>query len=258
MISSLLIILLGAGLWYLSEYHKKRKELLENTPTTPICHLSEGFREVKGRIVFLDLLKSPVSRRDCVYYRVELKEKQTKTYYSSGRSRSRTEWVTIFHETRALPFCLRDATGLVLVDPENASIELASDKQLSSGMFNSPSPDMESFFKARGIESTSFFGFNRSMSLTESYLVPGDALFIHGQAEILRDTAIFQNRGENLNPPEFVIKRAGGPEFLITDSSEEKLISRYFWNMVMYRALGVFCILLGLYLILFLRGFSLF
>jgi hypothetical protein len=138
----------------------KRKQLIQNTPTSTVRAASIGAVEVSGTVVGPYSLISPLSESDCFYYRAIARS-------SAGEDKKARE------EILYAPFFLDDGTGRVLVDPRGAETELQ------------PSVDDE-YSPATGDAFTRHFLVRRGMSseyparLQEYCIRAGDHLFVLG------------------------------------------------------------------------------
>lgn len=101
--------LFGAGL------HKWNIiRLITHTPTSTIRSLAMGFAEIAGTVSNAKkYLQSPFTKQDCVYYDYRIEEER--------RTKKSVHWVTVKSGTERVPFCVKDKTGEVLVDPSGAS-----------------------------------------------------------------------------------------------------------------------------------------
>jgi hypothetical protein len=104
-------VVIGVFLFFRGFPYLKRKRLIENTPTSTVRSAPLGAVEVSGKVVGPYTLISPISESDCFYYR------------AVARSSSKEDKSTI-EETLYAPFFIDDGTGLVLVDPRGAEMEL--------------------------------------------------------------------------------------------------------------------------------------
>ena len=101
------IFLIAAGIilliWGLISF--KMKRLIENTPTSKIRSIAMGLVEIYGEVQPLkdNILKSPFSNNDCVYYKYNVKELR-----QTGKS---SHWVTIKKGEEKKLFYLKDETG---------------------------------------------------------------------------------------------------------------------------------------------------
>jgi len=156
----------------------KQKRLIENLPTSKIRSLAMGLVEIFGEVVPAEkrILKSPFSNRDCVYYRYKIEE-----YRSSGKS---GHWATVKKDENSVHFYLKDCTGMVLVDPTGAKMDIPKDNAFSSGLGKDPPEQVKKFLKSQGLSFEGFLlGINKKMRYTEHFIEPGDKLYILGTAK---------------------------------------------------------------------------
>lgn len=115
--------------WYV--LRKKIIDIL-NTPTSKISSLlgatkgSGKMVEIKGKIIANDeILRSPHTNRECVYYHSTEKDKIRKIYQESGRHTKKTR--IYFNTTADLKsdrvFYIDDTTGRIAIDPEGAEVD---------------------------------------------------------------------------------------------------------------------------------------
>lgn len=109
----------------------QRKRLIDDTPTLKTKGVFIGLAELKGTSESDRPLTSYVTETPCVQYEWEVSEKWSRqvveTYKDADgntRTRTRTEsgWKTVDHGSELRTFYLKDDTGVIRVDPENASI----------------------------------------------------------------------------------------------------------------------------------------
>ena len=183
-------------------------KLMADKETRPIGSLAGGFAELKGRIVPLQTELSPYSGEPCVYYDYIVEE-----YRQSGKS---GHWRTISSGKRCHDFLIDDGTGKARIQAEGASFHLNVDAHGKSGTFNSPTPQLQDFLSRIGVSSTSFFGMsNRALRVKETFLSPGDQMYILGFARPDRDPS----SGAKV----VVSKDPSAPAFIVSDKSEEEL-----------------------------------
>ena len=108
-----------------------RKRLIDDTPTLKTIGVFIGQAELKGTAESNHPLESHLTGTRCVQYRWSIHEKWSKqvteTYTDSdGKTRTRTKtrsgWKTIDHGSDSIRFYLKDETGVIRIDPENAEI----------------------------------------------------------------------------------------------------------------------------------------
>jgi len=168
----------------LKEHMKMRR--IEDTPTSKIGSIAMGYVEVAGKVANgSETLKSPLTGKDCMYYRDIVEERKIDM---RGRS---TGWYGISDAEASVPFYVKDETGSVLVEPNGACVELAS------------------FRERENNKKDDGFGQIVDRRHTVYTLEEGDTVFLHGEAGI--------KGGEN------VIKK-GRECFFISDRPEKKIL----------------------------------
>jgi hypothetical protein len=241
------LFLVGLILTLTNVKNWKRRQRIIATPTSPISHApGNGVVEIKGRIVPGEqgLVQTPFSGRHAVWCRVTVQELR-----SSGRS---SHWHTILTEVDARPFMVDDGSGqLARVMPIGANVILDKQNVASSGTFNDAASHLESFLQSRGLKSTSWLGFNKSMRYEEEVLVPQDALYALGPSR--REPGPPVHDGYRMVPSSQLVMFHGmGPEgeLLLTNKTEDQLTNKLLGGFVAGLVLG------GLGLVLGLVGFA--
>jgi len=97
----------------------RKKNLIENVPSSPIRSVAMGLAEIKGRSPATATLAAPLSGAPCHYFRYQVEEER-----STGKRR---EWVTVDQGKSNVPFPVEDATARILVNPEGADMLLKCD-----------------------------------------------------------------------------------------------------------------------------------
>lgn len=201
----------------------KRRQRIIATPTSPVAQApGNGLVEIKGRIQPSEqgLLQTPFSGRHAVWCRITVQELR-----SSGRN---TYWHTILTEVDGRVFMVDDGSGQMgRVLPQGANVILDSHNIASSGTFNDAAPHLDAFLQSRGLKSTSWLGFNKSMRYSEEVLGPGDNLYALGPSR--RDPGPPVSDGYRMVPGSMLVMFHGlGPEgeLLLTNKTEDQLTSR--------------------------------
>jgi hypothetical protein len=108
------------------------ERLLVMLPTVKTQGVFIGFVELKGSAEAPQPLQSYLAERPCVHFTWDISEhwsREVEESYtdSEGRTRTRTRtesgWKTVANGGEMIPFFLRDDTGVIAVNPENAKIE---------------------------------------------------------------------------------------------------------------------------------------
>ena len=118
LIWAIIIALFGICLFFQGFVTLNRKRLIQNIPTSKINGLALGLVEVIGRAISITPkpLRSLYAKADCVFYRYKVEQ-----FVRTQRS---AHWQTISEGSSGLPFYVDDGTGKVLVDPNEARINL--------------------------------------------------------------------------------------------------------------------------------------
>jgi hypothetical protein len=222
---------LGAGcyLFFMGFRWWRLKRIIENIPTSKVRSLAMGLAELYGKVVpqigragTPELLKSPFTNRDCIYYRYKVEE-----YKKQGKN---SRWVTIKAGTDAKLFYLEDETGKVLVQSAGADIDIFMDNQ-----FRSTSPIIASFLQQKGVAyENSFFGLfslgQKNMRFSEWFVEPGDYLYVLGTAAdnpLVAEGAVEEGHKD-------IMIRKGDIEklFLITDRDEKTILKSLTWKVL--------------------------
>ncbi|MFQ5474418.1 MAG: GIDE domain-containing protein, partial [Candidatus Nanoarchaeia archaeon] len=196
------------------------KRLIENTPTSKIRSIAMGLVEIYGSVVpYKNLLKSPLTGSDCVYYFYKVEEKR-----NSGNS---TRWVTIKSGKDRVPFMLKDETGQVLVDSEDANIDIPPN--LSTRSRSGHSKTIRSFLEKNHIR-YKLLGFNKSLRFKEYHIAPEDKLYIMGSAG---DNPFVKNAAAQKNEEDIMIHKGEDDKiFYISDRHEKDIIASLKWKVV--------------------------
>ncbi|MBX3207282.1 MAG: hypothetical protein KF764_19700 [Labilithrix sp.] len=220
----------------------KRRQRIIATPTSPIIQApGNGLVEIKGRITPSEqgLVQTPFSGRHAVWCRITVQELR-----SSGRN---SYWHTLLTEVDARPFMVDDGSGqLARVMPHGANVMLDKANVASSGTFNDAAPHLEAFLQSRGLKSTSWLGFNKSIRYEEEVLAPNDPLYALGPSR--RDAGPPVHDGYRMVPgSELVMFHGVGPEgeLLLTNKTEEQLTGKLLTGFVVGLVLAGLGLLLG-------------
>lgn len=228
------LFFIGALMTFGNIKNFRRRQRIIATPTSPVAQAPGNNRvEIKGRVVPSEqgVVQTPFSGRHAVWCRVTVQELR-----SSGRS---TYWHTVITEVDARSFFVDDGSGqMARILPENAEVMLEKQNVASSGTFNDPPPHLVAFLQSRGRSTTSWLGFNKSMRYEEEILVPGDALYALGPSR--RDPGPPVNDGYRMVPTSQLVMFVGPEELLLTNKTEEQLVSN------LLRGFVIGCVLTGL------------
>ena len=109
----------GVYLFYRGFRTLARKRLILDTPSSKIRSASLGLVEVSGQAVGPYTLPAPVTGMACYFYHTVAWQLR-----QAGKNK---EWQKVAEESMHLPFFLDDNTGLVLVDPQDADMDIHRD-----------------------------------------------------------------------------------------------------------------------------------
>jgi hypothetical protein len=270
-------IAIGVFLFFRGFPFLKRKQLIQDIPTSTVRGASLGAVELSGRVVGPYTLIAPLSETDCFYYRAVARG-------SSREDKNPRE------EILYAPFFLDDGTGRVMVDPRGAETELSAtvDDEYSP---SSGDAFTRHFLVRHGI-SSSF-----PAHLEEYCIRAGDQLYVLGtlrenpglqsaaecladgvaqreQGFLSADAADLQRRaaiesmlppgsappripqtrpveteGFDLNPPVVLMKGPSGEPFFISCRSQRDVVEELAWRSALYIWGGPMLALAGLWLI---------
>lgn len=216
-------ILLGVGvtLLILGFNALSKKRLIENTPTSKIRSIAMGPIEIFGKVKISGdgHLITPLSNKQCVYYKYLVEE-----YKRQGKH---SRWVNIMSGTDKRHFFLDDGTGKVLVDSQDANIDLPKTYTISSGMFKSPPQEIINFLVSNNRNHASFFGLNKQMRFTEWALFPGQEVYVFGTAD---DNPFTKDGSAQKNEDDIMIQK--GKSFFYISNKNEKGVLGKFRNQV--------------------------
>jgi hypothetical protein len=223
------LFIAGLILTFANLKNYQRRQRILATPTTPIAQApGNTVVEIKGRVEPSEqgVVQTPFSGRHAVWCRVTVQELRR-----SGRS---SYWHTILNEIDARPFLVDDGSGQqARVEPRGANVILDRQNIASSGTFNDAAPHLEAFLQSRGLKSTTWLGFNKSMRYEEEVLAPGDMLYALGPSR--RDPGPPVYDGYRTVPGSQLVMFAGmGPqgELILTNKSEAELTNKLLTNFV--------------------------
>lgn len=211
----------GIALFFFGFRWFRQKRLIENTPTSKVRSIAMGFVELFGSaIVFKEVLKSPFTGKDCVYYFYEIQELR-----SSGKH---SRWVTVAKGSEGRQFFLKDDTGKVLVDPANAKVDIPADNEFGSSWGKDPPKQAIEFMRSKHLSFESLFGINKSMRFTEKFIEPGDKLFILGTA----GGNPFLKPGVGTKNEEHIMIAKGNNVYYIADKPETEVLKKFKWKSI--------------------------
>jgi hypothetical protein len=222
----------------------KMKRLIENIPTSKIRSIAMGLVEINGKTIAKKLLKSPFSKKNCVYYRYTIEEYR--------RSRKNSRWVTIKRGLDGVPFILKDNTGTVLVEPKGAKVDIPKDFEFRSGFRKDPPIAIKQFLKSSNLKFESFIGVNRTMRYREYFIAPNDNLYIIGTAG---DNPFVKEASAKEGTEDIMIQKGKNEKFYyISDKAEKDVVKSFKFKTFGGLFGGAALIILGLVVILINLG----
>lgn len=170
------ILLLGLGAYgfYTGFKILRHRRLIENTPRSKIASMPLGLVEVHGKADAIYQLTAPLTQRPCVYFEILVEE------YRGGKRKS---WRKVFStNSAAVDFLVKDETGMVTVQPQNAIFYFTKDDKITfqNSLFASLSTDANQYLSSKGLAVTSFLGTNRNFKITETVLPFQQDIFVLG------------------------------------------------------------------------------
>jgi hypothetical protein len=212
-----LILILGTLVSVIPAYfavrNRRRAALIKDMRPRRLKKLQPGIAKVRARVIAQeDLLRSPLGRHPCVYYKFTVAE-QRSTGGSGRHGGGGTYWHTVVDDTDSLDVVLEDETGQAEIDLREAEIVLESQEYQTSGVFNDPPERLKDLLRNRYGKSTKGLFFNKSMQFWETILSDGAEVVVVGEVELDRDGI-----------PEF---RRGDIPLILSDKGDRALASHY-------------------------------
>jgi hypothetical protein len=113
--------------WFFKGFATFREyKVIADTPLVPIRSVAMGRVQIHGKAIGEKTLRSPVSNQPCFLYKVDIDR------FLSGRE-GRGRWAPYLTDGGSVKFYLEDDTGKVLVDPQNAELDLEEAYQCEVG-----------------------------------------------------------------------------------------------------------------------------
>jgi Ca2+/Na+ antiporter len=112
----LVVVLFGILMFVLGFRIYRQYRIMADTPLIPVRSVPMGLVHVSGKSTGGDPLTSPLTQVPCYYYEVKV-EKQVKR-------EDKEEWESVGTEKVEVPFYLEDATGKILVHPQQAEYDV--------------------------------------------------------------------------------------------------------------------------------------
>jgi len=221
---SLFGFVLGIILFIMGFKWLKFKRMIENIPTSKVRSIAMGLVEISGTVLPAkkNILKSPFSNRDCVYYRFTIEE-----YRQEGKH---SRWVTKKRGEKSTHFFLQDETGKVLVDANGAEIDIPMKNEFRSKLGIDPPKEVMSFLTSEGISFEGIFGLNRTMRYREYFIEPKETMYIMGTAD---DNPFVEEATAVHGMEDVMIKKGENEKFYyISNKPEQEVLAKYKWKTI--------------------------
>lgn len=217
------LVLLVLGFHEYGEY-----SLIRNTPTATVRSAPMGRVEVKGISEPLNseqLLQSPFAREPCLAYECEVEE------YESDDDGG--HWTTVYTNRETRPFFLRDDTGKLVVEAQNAEWFLG-DYDYRNKFLENQAPEHIRTFVEREIDSDRLLDFDLvtgdRLRFSENYISPERELYVLGAARPL--DSYFDGDDDVGEADLLVGQDPNTGAFYLSNRSEQEIIDEKWWGIL--------------------------
>jgi hypothetical protein len=228
--------LIGGFVFFLGFFKWRKLRVIRDTPRSKIRSMAMGVVEIHGSVEADQLIRSPFSKTECVYYKWEIKEYR-RSSSSSGKGSSQ-RWEEVGSGERSVPFFAKDETGRALVKPDKAEFVVSYKNayyQKGKGLIDSfkaipkiievlknfdpynptslnvEGDDLEPMDSGNSIRAVSV----GDRKYYEYFVKPGDNLFVLGTAA-----------NDSSAPNNVIIKRGKNEKiFIISDKNERGVLT---------------------------------
>jgi hypothetical protein len=206
-----------------------------------IGKLRPGYRRVRGKVVPIgECLRSPVTNRECVYYRYNVYEDKT-TYSSNpelpggtvaafalggavgavlysvydtayaGQTRTSHSWRELLEDEDSSPMVVEDETGCVEVKLRGATMDVKEAARLACDTNHPPPQKLADWVTEEfGLHIVDDRGWMRNLHFVEQVLLAGAKITVVGNVETQKNGDLcFQSRGKELLVTERVLSKSG-------------------------------------------------
>lgn len=205
-----------------------------------IGKLRPGYRRVRGKVVPIgECLHSPVTNRECVYYRFNVYEDKT-TYTTpgmpggqmaaqvvfgpiggliqqateagySGGQKAVHSWRPLLEDEDCSPMVVEDETGCVEVKLHDATLDVKDAARLASDMNHPPPRKLADWVTEEfGLHIADERGWMRNLHFVEQVLLAGAKVTVVGNVEQQKNGDLcFQSRGKELLVTDRVLSKSG-------------------------------------------------
>ena len=222
LLGPLIAALAAVPLLWLGMRAERRYRLMNDMPTSSTAGVFIGYVELEGVLACDDPYTSYITERACAYYSYSIEERwsrwETESYTDSKgnrktRSVHKSGWTTVDSGGETQAFFLRDADGIIQVQPDGATLELTVFTERTCGtddpLYYDKGPD------------TAIMNSDHRRRFTESGLAQGDALYVIGQSRVREDAVAAE-----------IAADPHVPLFLISTREQQDIASSYrFWSI---------------------------
>jgi hypothetical protein len=205
-------------------------------PRSRIAKLRPGFRKVRGQVAPLgEPLRSPVTDRPCVYYRLRVYEDRSRSKSpasdddvlvarvvggaagalaykaTTALAEDMDAWQLLLDEALSIPLVIEDDTGAVEVDLRGATVLIKEKSCIASGL-RRPIPTMltDLLREEYGIHRVTERGWVKTMNFVEEALLVGSKVTVVGTVEPLKSGPLcFQKKGDTFLVSEREVEKEG-------------------------------------------------
>jgi hypothetical protein len=143
---------------------------------------------------------------------------------------------------------LKDNTGKVLVAPFKAEIDVPKSYFFDTGIFSKEPPiKIKNFLKKNNLNYKGFLGFKKQMRFTEWTIVPGDKLYVLGNA--IDNPGVAEGTAQ-MSHHDIMIDKKGGNPFYISNKSEKNILGSLGFKTYAYLIGGPVLSLICLFILL--------
>jgi len=154
--------------------------------------LRPGYYAIRGTVLPMEVVRSPLTKKYCVYCNNEIQ------FYQGGKN---AHWVTEKNVSFFRKFMLMDASGGVMINPSKAKVDIPS--KIAASTF---SQNFRALLAKHKVATTTWFGFTKRMRCLEKRIEPDMKLTIIGT--VTKDIT--------LPTPTGLVFNQAGEKFLIT------------------------------------------
>ena len=179
-----IVVLVVAIIIFLVHYFSQKQKVLRALSKFTFRRItqfqSNQLTKVVGKALHVhEPFIAPFSKRKCVAYEFVIEQKK-----SNGKS---SYWDTLIKQSDIQDFFVEAGGEVVMIKPTKAPKNYRSymviDKSVASGTFNDPTPEFEALLRHYGVNSTNYFGFNKSLRYSERIIEVGETITVGGIAK---------------------------------------------------------------------------